>query len=107
MLPGRNCRSGSLGEFLVSGWSGWVCEGTANLAEHRYWGEGLSPSVGVFQQERECFACVGVGDNAAERAPQPLNTVGLRIVGRGVDQHELSTQLIEELSQQERALGRV
>src|SRR6266436_7590811 len=107
MLPGRKCRSGSMGEFLVGWRFGWVCEGAANLAEYRCWGDGLSPSVGVLQQEREYFARVGVGDCPPERPPQPLDTVGLRVVRRRVDQHELSAQLIEELPQQERALRRV
>src|SRR5260370_37477082 len=100
MLPGRNCRLGSIGEFLVSGWSGCVGEGAAHLAEELCWGDGLRPGVGVLKQWQQALERVSVGDTTAQRPPEPFDAVGVWIVGGRVHQHELATQLTEQLARQ-------
>jgi hypothetical protein len=42
----------------------------------------VGPPVGVGQQVLEDLTLVGVGDHAAKRPPQPLDAVGIGIVGR-------------------------
>ena len=80
-----------------------VCEGTADLAQNLEWRDGPSPRVGVLQQRAECFARMGVGDGTPQRTPQPLDAVGLRIIRRRINQHELPTLLFEEVSQHMRS----
>src|SRR6266705_4434419 len=53
----------------------------------------VGPPVGVGQQLRQGAALVGVGDGAAQGPPQPLDAVGVRVVGWGVDQHQLLAHL--------------
>jgi hypothetical protein len=77
------------------------------LPQNVEWRDGLRPGVGGLRQREERFAHVGMGDRTSQRAPQPFDAVGVRVIGRRLDQHELSTQVIEQLPQQERALGRV
>ena len=50
---------------------------------------------------------MGVGDGAAQAAPQPRDAVGVRVIGRGVDQHQLLAQLGEQGAQQPRPFGGV
>src|SRR4029453_814493 len=107
MLPGKECRAGSMSEFLIWLLHGRVREGAANLAEDVNGRNGVRPSVGILQQRRERFARVSVSDSTAERTPQPLDPIGLGVVRRRVHQDELATQVLEQFSQQEAAFGRV
>jgi len=68
---------------------------------------GPRPGVGVCHQEGAGLACVGVCDRPAQRAPPPLDAVGLWVVGGRRDQDELTPQLGQQLPKEERALGRV
>ncbi len=70
-------------------------------------GRWSAPSVGVLKQWQQALERVSVGDTTAQRPPEPFGAVGVWIVGGRVHQHELATQLSEQLAQQERALGRV
>src|SRR4029453_11586825 len=80
-----------------------VCEGAADLAKDLHWRDGGCPPVSVLKQRWESRSRVVVGDCTAEGAPQPLNAVGLRVVRRRIHQHERSTQLSQQLSEQPRA----
>jgi hypothetical protein len=42
----------------------------------------VGPPVSVGQQIVKALTLVGVGDHAAKRPPQPLDPVGIGIVGR-------------------------
>src|SRR6266566_1092568 len=64
MLPGGNSRLGSIGEFLVSGWSGFVGEGAADLTQNLHWGDRARPGIGVLQEQRADVAGVGMRDGA-------------------------------------------
>src|SRR3954467_14018317 len=97
---------GSVSNILVVGEIG-VSKRTADLTEDLDGRDGACPDISILQQRREGLTRVGMCDRAAERSPQPLDAVGLRIVGRRVDQHELTTQLIQQLAQLERASGGV
>ncbi len=50
---------------------------------------------------------MGMRNAAAEGTPEPLDAVGIRVVRRRVDQNQVSTQLDEQVAQQERPLGRM
>ena len=104
MLPG--CSSGVDKGVIVSRIEVGR-ERTADLAQNLEWRDGSSPRVGVLQQRAECFAHMGVGDGTPQRTPQPLDAVGLRIIRRRINQHELPTLLLEEVSQHERAFRRM
>jgi hypothetical protein len=58
-------------------------EWAADLAEHLGWGGGACPPVGVGHQVRQTLALVRMSDRAAQAAPQPLDPVGIGVVGRG------------------------
>ena len=40
---------------------------------------------------------MGVGHPRTQRAPQPLDAVGLRVIGRRIHQHEMATQLLQHV----------
>src|SRR5215470_5803568 len=98
--------SGSMSKVLVVGEIG-VSERTADLTEDVDGRDGVRPNISILQQRREGLARVAMRDRAAERSPQPLDAVGLRVVRRRVDQHELTTELLQQLAQLERAPGGV
>jgi putative flavoprotein involved in K+ transport len=75
-------------------------EGAADLGQHLGWGDGVRPAVGVVQQLSQGLALVGVGDTAAQGPPQPLDPVSVRVIGRGVDQHQVLAQLGKQPAQQ-------
>ena len=81
MLPGRSC---CMIEFLADGGLLLGRERAADLAEHLGWvmvratGRCRLPAP-------QRLALVGMGDRSAQAAPQPLDPVGLRVIGRGVD----------------------
>src|SRR6266705_1949961 len=81
MLPVRSC---CMIEFLPDRRQLVGRERAADLPEHLGRGDRVRPRIGVSDQVREGPALVGVGDRAAQAAPQPLDAVGLRVVGRGV-----------------------
>ena len=94
-------------EFLRGGWLLVGCERAADLGQHLGRGDGVGPPVGVGYQVGESLASVGVGDGAAQATPQPLDPVGVRVVGGGVDQDQLLAQLFQQPTQQPRPLGGV
>jgi hypothetical protein len=98
MLPG--CLGG-IGDSLLVGRINSIREGTADLAQDLHWRDVACPTIGVVEQRWEGLACVGMGDGTPQRAPQPLDAVGLRVVGRCLDQHPLATQLLQQVPQQE------
>jgi hypothetical protein len=83
------------------------CERTADLRQHLARGDRARPPVGVGGQVFKALTLVGVGDRAAQGPPQPLDAVGVGIIGGGVDQHQLLAHLLQQRAQQPRALGRV
>src|SRR5437870_3479897 len=86
MLPGL---SGCMGEFLISGEIG-VGERAADLTENLERGDGVCPGIGILQQWGEGLAGMRMGDGTAEGSPEPFDAIGLGIIGRGVNQHELT-----------------
>ena len=58
------------------------CERAADLRQHLGRGDRARPPVGVGDQVCERLAPVGVGDRAAQGPPQPLDAVGVGVVGR-------------------------
>src|SRR6266508_4571140 len=104
MLPGSSC---GMVEFLCQDRLLVGCEWAADLRQHLGWGDRVGPPVGVGQQVLEELTLVGVGDGAAQGAPQPFDAVGVGVVGGGVDQHQLGAQFGEQGAQQPRALGGV
>src|SRR5216683_6462850 len=98
MLPGYSSGVYGMYENLIVSGIDIVGEGAADLAQHVRWRERARPSIGVVQQWRESFAPMGVGDRTSQRAPQPLDAVGLRVIGGRVDQDELTTQFLEQVS---------
>jgi hypothetical protein len=94
-------------ECLADDWLLVGGEGAADLGQHLGWGDGVRPAVGVVQQLSQGLALVGVGDTAAQGPPQPLDPVSVRVVGRGVDQHQVLAQLGKQPAQQSRPLGGV
>ena len=80
-------------------------ERAADLAEDLGWGGGVGPPVGVGDQLHQRLPPVGVGDRAAQGPPQPLDPVGVGVVGRGGDQHQLLAQLLQQPAQQQGPLG--
>src|SRR5438067_3221775 len=46
---------------------------------------------------REGLVPMGVGHPRTQRAPQPLDAVGLRVIGRRIHQHEMATQLLQHV----------
>ena len=103
MLPGL---SGCMGELLIGG-EVRVGERAADLTEDLGGGNGVCPGIGVRQQWWEGLTGMRVGDGPAQRSPEPLDTIGLGIIGGGVDQHQLTPQFLQQRSHQERALGGV
>jgi hypothetical protein len=87
------------GEWLVGR------ERAADLAEDLGRGDRCRPAVGVGDQLRQDAPLVGVGDPAAQGAPQPLDAVGVGVVGRGGDQRQLLAQLLQQGAQQPRPPG--
>jgi hypothetical protein len=63
-------------------------ERAADLGQHLGRADRARPRLGVGQQVSQGGTTVGVGDRAAQRPPQPLDPVGIRVVGRGVDHHQ-------------------
>ena len=57
MLPGW---LGRTGESLVVGWVGGVREGATDLAEDLRGRDRVGPGIGILQQQREGFGCVGM-----------------------------------------------
>ena len=55
-------------------------ERAADLGQHLGWGDRVGPPVGVGDQLYEGLTLVGVGDRAAQAAPQPLDAVGVRVM---------------------------
>ncbi len=58
------------------------CEWAADLRQHLGRRDRVGPPVGVGHQVVEALTLVGVGDRAAQGPPQPLDPVGVRVVGR-------------------------
>src|SRR6266511_1928187 len=104
MLPGSSC---CMVEFLPQDRLLVGCERAADLRQHLGRRDRLRPPVGVGCQVLEALTLVGVGDRAAQGPPQPLDAVGVGVVGGGVDQHQLLPELLEQGAQQPRPLGRV
>src|SRR5437763_14465019 len=98
MLPG--CLGGMFDSLSVRRIAG-VCEGTADLAQDLHWWDVECPLGSVLKERRESLTRVVVGDRTAKRAPHPFDTVGLRIVSWGVNEHELTAQLGEQLAEQQ------
>jgi hypothetical protein len=75
-------------------------------------GAGVRGEVGevvgeVGRQVGDGGALVGVGDDPAAHAPEPLDAVGVGVVGGGVDQANLVGVLGQERAQHERSGGGV
>src|ERR687885_1391473 len=103
MLPGF---SGGTGQLVLIDRID-ISERAADLTEDLSWGEGMCPGIGVLQQWWEGLAGVGMRDGAAQGSPQPFDAIGLRVVRGRVDQHELTTELVQQRAQLERASGRM
>src|SRR5919199_3360544 len=101
MLPGL---SGSMSEMgLVRERS--IGKRAADLTEDLSWGQPVRPGISVLEQWWESLVGMRVGDGTTKCSPEPLDAVGVRIVGGRVDQHELTSELRQQVSQQERAIG--
>ena len=57
-------------------------EGAADLRQHLGRGDRVRPPVGIGHQVCQQLTLVGVGDGAPQGPPQPLDAVGVGIVGR-------------------------
>ena len=99
MLPGW---LGGMSDSLIVSGIDVVRERTADLTQDLQWGQRQCPAISVLQQRRKGFGRVGMGDGLLQRAPQPFDAVGFRITHRRVDQHELTTLLLQQLSQEQR-----
>jgi hypothetical protein len=62
------------------------CERAADLRQHLRRRDRACLPVGVGHQVFKALTLVGVGDGAPQGPPQPLDAVGVRVLGRGVDQ---------------------
>src|SRR5436190_23153334 len=98
MLPG--CSGGMIDHLRLS-WIEGACERAADLAEDVPRRDGGRPRVSILKQRLQSLTRMAMSDRTAEGAPQPLDAVGLRIVRRGVHQHELPAQLGQQLSEQQ------
>src|SRR5262245_65672631 len=103
MLPGL---SAYMGEFRSSGEIG-VGERAADLTEDLERGDGGCPGIGVLQEWREGLAGMRMGNGAAEGSPEPFDAIGFGIIGRGVDQQELTPQVLQQRADQEQTPGRM
>src|SRR6266498_3611276 len=102
MLPGSSC---CMVEFLPQDRLLVGCERAADLRQHLGRRDRLRPPVGVGCQVLEALTLVGVGDRAAQGPPQPLDAVGVGVVGGGVDQHQLLPELLEQARSSRDRLG--
>ena len=102
MLPG--CLGGMGDSLLVCGIDS-VCEGAADLAQDLRWRDRPCPTVAVLQRGWQRFGREGMGEGTPQRAPQPLDAIGFRVIGRRLDEHQLATLLLQQLPQQQGALG--
>jgi len=68
-------------EVLPPSWLLVGCERAADPRQHLGWGDRAGPPVGVGHQVFKALTLVGVGDRAAQGPPQPLDAVGVGVVG--------------------------
>jgi hypothetical protein len=90
-------------EFLTSG-GPLTGEWAADRRQHLGRADRARPLLGISQQLGQAGTLMGVGDGAAQRAPPPLDPVGVRVIGGGVDQHQVLAQLGQQPPQPPRAL---
>jgi hypothetical protein len=79
------------------------------MTEHVSWilGECLKMGLHIREQEIEIFSLMIMCDHPSRDAPEPLNAVGIGIIGRGIDQVQLLLQLGEQATYQEGTSGSV
>src|SRR5712691_10246076 len=68
-------------------------------------GERLKMDLHIGDQEFEIAPLMIMGDHPSRDAPEPLNAVGVGIIGGGIDQIQLLLQLGEHAAHQQRASG--
>ena len=77
MLPGF---SGRMSKCLVIGGTG-IGEGAADLAEDIGRRDRVGPGISILQQWGQAVAGMRMRDGTAERPPEPLDAIGVRVVG--------------------------
>src|SRR5712692_8402304 len=60
--------------------------------------QGLKMRLHICKQKPETAALMIMRDQASRDAPEPLNTIGIRIIGRGIDQTQMLLQLDEHVT---------
>src|SRR5512135_854463 len=70
-------------------------------------GQYLKMVLHIREQEREITAVMIMGHDPSRDAPEPLNAVGIRIIGRGRDQTQVLLQLGQHTAHEQGPGGRV
>src|ERR671932_216816 len=104
MLPTKLCG--------IRQWSGYchlIGKRTPNLPENKLWmlPQGLEMHMDILQKCGKGGPLMVMGDFPSRPAPEPLDPIGVRIVGRRVNQPQMVRQLGQHLAHQLRARWRM
>ena len=81
------------------------CKRAANMPKDLGWSPSqcLKMRLQIREQQLECAAMMIMRDNPSRDAPEPFNTVGVRIIGRCIHQVQMLFQFGEHAANKQRA----
>ena len=104
MLPTKSCGIGQcLSIYLLS------CKRAANVPqdELRMLLQGVEVDLDILQQGSKGSSLMVVSHLSARPTPEPFNAIGVRVVGRRINDPQVVTQLGQQLAHQLGACGRM